>query len=104
MVVLVALLALVLVGGSSQAQPQGPDLTITDFWAAEQGQVCYQIQNVGQDIAPKGHTTALTVDGQPVSMDLISQEMAVGERLNRCFANYGWQCSGIEDTMQVCAD
>jgi len=80
-----------------------PDLIVTDIWTDESGQVCYQIRNVGEITAPLGHHTALSIDGQQVDTDLINEDLATGERLNRCFS-YAWQCSGAEDAINVCAD
>jgi len=79
-----------------------PDLVVTDVWY-ENGLICYQVQNVGQGTAPKGHISILSLDGQQVAGDQVDAELAPGERLNRCF-NYGWQCTPLKDTIRVCAD
>jgi len=79
-----------------------PDLVMTDVWY-ENGRFCYQIRNIGQGSAPKGHSSILSIDGQPVADDQVDAELAPGERLNRCF-EYGWQCTPLEDTIRVCAD
>jgi len=79
-----------------------PDLVITDVWY-KNGSICYQIRNIGQGTAPKGHSSILSVDGQPVAGDQVNVELAPGERLNRCF-NYDWQCTPLKDTIRVCAD
>jgi parallel beta-helix repeat protein len=84
------------------APPEKPDLTITDVWN-EDSTICYQIRNIGNATAPKGHYTALSIDGEPVVNDLVDVELAPKERLKQCF-NYGWQCSPPDDTVTVCAD
>ncbi len=79
-----------------------PDLTITDVWR-ENGQICYQIRNVGGGTAPMWHYGGLSIDGTPVADHLIETALAPGERLNRCF-EYQWQCSFPKDTISVCTD
>jgi hypothetical protein len=79
-----------------------PDLTITDVWR-ENGQICYQIRNVGEGTAPMWHYGGLSIDGTPVADHLIETTLAPGERLNRCF-EYQWQCAFPKDTISVCAD
>ena len=79
-----------------------PDLVITDVWY-ENGSVCYQVRNIGQGTAPKGHSSILYVDGQQVAVVQVNVVLAPGERLNGCFT-YGWQCTPLEDTIRVCAD
>ncbi|HIE31610.1 MAG TPA: hypothetical protein EYP67_04405, partial [Methanosarcinales archaeon] len=79
-----------------------PDLVITDLWN-EEGDICYQIRNIGEATAPKGHYTSLFIDNEERSNDLIDSEIKPGERLKRCF-DYGWQCSPPDDAITVCAD
>ena len=84
------------------APPEKPDLIITDVWN-EDSTICYQVRNIGNATAPKGHYTALSIDGEPVVNDLVDVELGPKERLKQCF-NYGWQCSPPDDTITVCAD
>nr|QNO51068.1 hypothetical protein HCFNICHJ_00025 [Methanosarcinales archaeon ANME-1 ERB6] len=84
------------------APPEKPDLIITDVWN-EDSTICYQVRNIGNATAPKGHYTALSIDGEPVVNDLVDVELAPKERLKQCF-NYGWQCSPPDDTITVCVD
>jgi parallel beta-helix repeat protein len=84
------------------APPEKPDLVITDVWN-EDSTICYQVRNIGNATVPKGHYTALSIDGEPVVNDLVDVELAPKERLKRCF-NYAWQCSPPDDTLTVCAD
>jgi len=78
------------------------DLVITDVWT-DGGEICYQIRNSGDAVAPKGHYTTLFIDGEPRVNDLVEVELVPQERMKRCF-NYGWQCSPPYDTIAVCAD
>ncbi len=81
-----------------------PDLNVTGIWL-QQGQICYQIWNRGWAPAYAPHTSALVIDGQVVAQDTIgNQSIQARERLNRCFPQYTWQCSGASDTVRVCAD
>jgi parallel beta-helix repeat protein len=84
------------------APSEKPDLVITDVWN-EDSTICYQIRNIGNATAPKGHYTALSIDGEPVVNDLVEVELAPKERLKHCF-NYIRQCSPPDDTITVCAD
>jgi hypothetical protein len=70
------------------AQPKLPDLVITDISVSLAG-ICYEIANIGQATAPKGHHTALLLDGQPSVIDLVDIELAPGDALKRCF-DYEW--------------
>lgn len=87
---------------STSSPGELPDLVITDVWD-EDGNICYQVRNIGKVVAPQGHYTALSIDGQPVATDLVGADLAPGERANGCFA-YQWQCSPPDDSVNVCAD
>jgi sugar lactone lactonase YvrE len=77
------------------------DLVITDVWS-ENDEICYQIGNTGKATAPGGHYTALAIDGEPVTEDVVATDIAPGERLKRCF-DYHWVCTaGV--TILVTAD
>nr|QNO54193.1 Tol-Pal system protein TolB [Methanosarcinales archaeon ANME-1 ERB7] len=80
-----------------------PDLVITDVWEGDDGGICYQIRNIGEVTAPKGHYVFLLIDGIEVAGDPIDSELGPGKRLKRCI-NYAWQCSPPDDTITVCAD
>jgi hypothetical protein len=91
-----------------QVGPPEPDLIITDVWSEEgyypnTDTICYQIRNVGDAVAPGGHYTFLTVDGQMEDTDQVNDDLAAGERVNRCFS-YISQCSPPDDDIVVCAD
>jgi hypothetical protein len=85
-------------------QPSGvaedPDLLIEDLWVTE-NTISYRIKNIGGGVAGSSHTK-LKVDG-------IVKETKVDAGLNPdqsregSFA-YSWECSGIEDTIEVIAD
>lgn len=82
--------------------PEKPDLLITDI-SQSAGQICYQMVNIGQATAPKGYHTALFVDGELVTTDLVDTELGPGQGVRRCF-DYDWQCTSQNDTITVCAD
>ena len=80
-----------------------PDLLITDVWD-EDNTICYQIRNVGDAVAPRGHYTALFVDGEYTVSDLIdSDDLPPGEQWNRCF-DYEWECTPLQDNIIAWAD
>ncbi|MBN2432339.1 MAG: hypothetical protein JXQ27_12760 [Acidobacteria bacterium] len=79
------------------------DLVITDVWT-ENGGVYYQIRNLGDEIVPAGHGTALWLDGMPSGKDTIDVNMRPGGRLRRSFPHLGWQCSPLDDKVDVVAD
>lgn len=81
-----------------------PDLVITDVWA-EGDQICYQLRNVGDAAVPSvEYGNVLYVDSTFRASSATPESLEPGERLNRCFVNWTWQCSPSEDTVQVCAD
>ncbi|MBN2390919.1 MAG: DNRLRE domain-containing protein [Anaerolineae bacterium] len=82
--------------------PVWPDLVINDVWY-EDGQVCYEIENIGSATALQGHSTSLHIDGLMVVTDSIDVDLAPGAAIQRCFA-YQWQCTLPQDTLTVCAD
>ncbi len=79
-----------------------PDLIPVDVWP-ESGKICYQVQNIGEQTAPGGHLTSLSVDGQSWASDTVSSPLGPGERINRCFTP-PWQCSGSADALIVKTD
>jgi len=79
-----------------------PDLVITDVWS-DQGQICYQIQNIGNGASPGGHETVLYLDGQNRATDLIQTELAPEQRLTRCFS-LKWVCTPPQQKVLACAN
>jgi hypothetical protein len=65
--------------------PKWPDLVITDMWQSL-GDICYEIANFGEAVAPKGHYTTLFFESAPGATDLVDTELEPGETLTRCFA------------------
>ena len=67
----------------AQADPLvvGPDLVITDVWL-DAADICYQIVNRGDAVAPPGHGTALLLDGRGVTQDVVGQALSPGQRLH----------------------
>lgn len=105
----VAALALLLLGvglkqaqGAPPAQVGSPDLIVTDVWY-EQGDICYQVRNIGEGEASAGHETGLLLDGQTIVQHAITKTLAPGERARGCFV-FGWQCSWPDDLIGACAD
>lgn len=90
-----------LLEGSTPSEAE-PDLVVTGVWL-QGDQVCTQVRNVGDAPSPAGHVTALSIDGQVVTTDLVDVQLAVGERLNRC-TGLSWQCDPPEDLVAACAD
>jgi hypothetical protein len=90
---------LVASGGSAETLP---DLVITDVWT-EDATICYQIRNIGGDIAPGGHYAVLFVDQEPEVRDVVDVALEPGNRLTRC-SNYNWECTPLEDHVLVWAD
>lgn len=84
------------------AVPVWPDLVINDVWRAD-GQVCYEIENIGLATALQGHATSLRIDGLVAATDTIGVDLAPGATLQRCFVHQ-WQCTLPQDTLTVCAD
>jgi parallel beta-helix repeat protein len=80
----------------------GSDLVITDIWN-ENSFICYQIRNIGDEPAPEGHYTALFIDEDYRVSDVVTEELEPGERSTRCF-NYEWNCTPLEDLVEVWAD
>ena len=79
-----------------------PDLVITDFWNAE-GIIYYQIMNIGNAVATRGHHTTLFIDGRYIVSQLVDTNLKPGERWRGCF-EYEWKCTPPEDNLKVCAD
>jgi len=87
---------------AGQPAREKPDLIITDIWN-EDVKICYQIRNIGEAIAPKGHYTYLFVDGVRKASSYVNTDLSPGERFRGCF-EYDWQCTSRNDTIKVCAD
>jgi alpha-tubulin suppressor-like RCC1 family protein len=85
-----------------QPAAEKPDLVITDVWN-EAGDICYQIRNIGDGTAPKGHHTRLLIDDEEVAEDLIDTELEPEARVRGCLEQ-AWQASRQEHQIGVCAD
>lgn len=75
---------------------------ITDVWN-EDGKICYLIENIGDATAQEGHCTTLSVDNINKEEELVEVDLAPGAELERCFS-YSWQCTPLENVVDVCAD
>jgi len=82
------------------------DLIITDFWPTDGGpSVSYTIKNQGSSSCSSGHYAYLYVDGSQRNTDMVSSALSGGASSDYSFDNnYWWTCSGVSDTIQVCAD
>ena len=85
------------------APEKKPDLQITDI-SNDGGTICYEIKNIGDATAQKGHYTTLHVDGLYKIKEQVDVELAPGASAERCFDYYSWECTPPEDTVEVCAD
>jgi len=86
----------------NEGPEKAPDLIVTDVWE-ENGLICYQVRNIGNDTAPSGTYTALLIDNDPQVYDIVGEDLDPGERYNSCF-NYNWDCSTLEVAISVSAD
>ncbi len=80
-----------------------PDLVVTDVWE-ENGGICYQLHNIGEATALKGHYTRLVVNNNTAADDLVDNELPPDGRISRCFPQYIWDCTSSSDEIMVCAD
>jgi len=80
----------------------GPDLVVTDVWQQD-GTICYQVRNAGNQIAQSGHSTALLIDGRYSTSDRIQTTLEPDDRLTRCFT-VDWTCTRLEESISVRAD
>jgi len=100
--------SLTLVTQPSQAQQQLPDLVVVDVWESG-SQICYTTKNIGDGsvgsaAAPATFYNALSIDGQQVATDKVSDIILAPEgQINRCF-DYQWQMTQPQHTIEVCAD
>lgn len=98
------LASLVLLGAKTTSivsETLQPDLIISDIWTYE-GDLCYQVRNVGEGTAPAPHDGFLEVDGVPVLTNNFKEVLAPGDRANRCLSE--WACTGQSQTLFACAD
>ena len=80
----------------------GPDLVVTDIWN-ENGDIWYQLHNIGNIPADAGHSTALFVNDDFIVSDTISEMLNPSERTNRMF-DYSWVCTPLSDMIEARAD
>ena len=77
-----------------------PDLMITNIWS-ENNTIYYKIKNKG-DSKAGASITSLTVDGDFKAADSVASLDPGVERAESL--NYTWDCTGTNDTIEVCAD
>jgi DNA-binding beta-propeller fold protein YncE len=83
-----------------------PDLVITEKWLCwpDNCTICYNVTNIGNEVAHVCHHTTLYVDGTAVAHDHVPVELAPGESYTGCFNGYVWTYTPPSDNITVCAD
>jgi len=91
-------LPLVLIGKS--------DLIITGSWVnwPVNCTICYDVTNIGDGTATKGHNTSLYVDGVEMAYDHVDIALAPNASYIGCFKDYNWTYTPPEDNITVCPD
>lgn len=101
---LALLASLVLLGvktTSSVSETLQPDLIVSDIWTYE-GDLCYQVRNIGEGTAPAPHDGFLEVDGVPFLTNNFKEILVPSDLANRCMSE--WACTGQSQTLFACAD
>ena len=80
-----------------------PDLIVTDIWRINDT-IYYQVGNIGNVYAVKGHATALFINGYYKDSSIVYINLWPGERFTGYFSNYNLECYGSSVTIKVCAD
>ena len=84
---------------------RAPDLVISDTWVySENCTICYNVTNIGNEVAPACHNTTLYVDGEAVAHDHVPVDLEHGESYIGCFDDYTWTYTLPGDNITVCAD
>jgi hypothetical protein len=113
--ILLAILLAITVSASNPtdapAAPQAdlPDLVVTDVWLESQGQVCYQIHNIGAVETKSLGVSRLIIDKSPnlvATSDLTKVPLSIDERYTGCFDYYYSynNCTEKDDLIEVIAD
>ncbi|MEA1908049.1 MAG: carboxypeptidase regulatory-like domain-containing protein [Euryarchaeota archaeon] len=79
-----------------------PDLVIGAVWN-EGDRIYYTLENAGGVIAPADHDTALYIDGDQVSSEMVVTDLEPGDCIDLDF-DYRWVCTPPADEVMVCAD
>ena len=79
-----------------------PDLVIGAVWNEGDG-IYYTLKNAGVVIAPAGHDTALYINGDQVSSEMVVTDLDPGDSIDLDFG-YRWVCKPPADNVMVCAD
>jgi parallel beta-helix repeat protein len=84
---------------------RAPDLVISDTWVYTGNcTICYNVTNIGNEVAPACHNTTLYVDGVEVAQDHVPVDLEHGESYVGCFDDYTWTYTLPSDNITVCAD
>jgi hypothetical protein len=82
-----------------------PDLVITDMGVCpENCTIWYNVTNIGNGTAPKGHNTSLFVDGVERAYDHVDGALEPHASYIGCFKDYNWTYTPPDETITVCAD
>ncbi|MEA1866075.1 MAG: carboxypeptidase regulatory-like domain-containing protein [Euryarchaeota archaeon] len=79
-----------------------PDLVIGTVWN-EDNRICCTVKNVGFVTAPAGHDTALYIEGDRVSSEMVVTDLKPGDSIDLDFGYHG-VCTPPADKVMVCAD
>ncbi len=87
----------------AQAAPL-PDLIVRDFWD-QGGTIHFTLENIGDKLAPAGHTAYLSVDDTDVDTAYVGVTIAPGKTYAGSFPKYSWECTASgKHTLAVRAD
>ena len=83
-----------------------PDLVVTENWVCwpDNCTICYNVTNIGNEIAPDGHNTTLFVDSVEAAYDPVYVALEPNESYIGCFDDYNWTYTPPSDNITVCAD
>ena len=81
-----------------------PDLIVRDFWD-QGGTVRFTLENIGDKLAPAGHTAYLSVDDKEIDTAYVNVTIAPGNTYTASFPKYSWECTASgKHTLAVIAD
>ena len=79
------------------------DLIITDVWN-DGGIIRYQLLNIGEVKVGSPFECQLFIDGSYAGTDFVNLSIEAGERVDRFFDKFTYQCSECSDQVKVIAD
>jgi len=78
------------------------DLIVTDIWN-DDDMIYYQVRNIGNGSTAPGYYTALFIDDEYKTKDILDTTLQPTDRFTSSF-NYPWLCSNLNDNILVIAD